>query len=250
MEITRDDINHVYYVNGRRLDSSVTKFTGNFFDDFDSALILNRCSKKKEYSHINEKIRKMYISCEWEQKRVIGSVLHKKIENFYNQKDDDEDIYKFDFVKDPLLSYFSKDKFIKIIEIKYANFITMHKYLLSNYKVCANEYMIFGHIHGIEIGGTINMLFWSNQAKMEVIIVDWKSNDNIYNYQTTVQKETSLFVGEKCDNIKKYSCQLHSYKFILEKYYHFKVVALLIINVCDNSSIIKINDHCKCFDIL
>lgn len=124
--------------------------------------------------------------------------------------------------------------------------------LLSTYKICATEYMVWddAFMNGT-IAGTIDCLFWSDIEKREIILVDWKTNKSL-TYSNKIKVTTSPFYDEYRTTLMNYFCQLHLYQYILEKNYNVKVVKSLIVHVRDLFTIYQGTDNktCKCLKVI
>ena len=94
--ISFDEANHNYFVDGKKIKFSVTEIIDKFFPKFDKAYWAERKAKEKlerdyiDYdSEILESVIKQILD-DWENKRADaaskGTILHEKIEDFYNSK--------------------------------------------------------------------------------------------------------------------------------------------------------------------
>ena len=110
-----DSMNHEYFVDGKKIKYSVTALIESFFPKFDS----DYWSSKKAIERIqiegekltNENISnvKKDILMEWEGNRKDaankGTLLHEKIENFYNNIEDSIDAPEFTYFKNFIKKY-------------------------------------------------------------------------------------------------------------------------------------------------
>lgn len=111
-----------------------------------------------------------------------------------------------------------------------AQFKRAYDLFIKHFKLCATEYMIYGEIAGETICGTIDALFWRDEEKREVIVVDWKSNSNL-TFKKKIDVPGSPFHQNELTTVEKYYCQLHAYGYLLETFYDVKVVDYLIVHV-------------------
>lgn len=247
--IELDDETHTYYVNGVAQKLSSTGILKHYFDPFDYDANVKRCANKRDVNHVKSDLRIAFVKTKWSMAAAVGSAVHRRIENFYNGEADGEDVYSLKWIDKSVSSYFDTNEYLAKIDAKYDAFLRIHKGILHNLKFLAAEYMIFGQVAGRDICGTIDALFEKSPGR--VVIVDWKSNDNIDQYKFEIKNEKSIFGGRKMGNVAKYACQLHCYKFLLEKYYNVIVEDLFIVNVVDRyPTLIQIPDECDCFKYL
>lgn len=258
--ITRDDSAHIYYINGEKQTSSVTTYVGTFFDHFDRVRIITNCAKKE--TSIPVDLRFDYISTKWNSIAEIGTVVHKKIEDYltvpdYLMKNDDK--CELNYLKnDKLKPYFNSGQDQEIIDKKFSEFLKLNPLLTKLFKFCASEYMVHGKVGGVTLCGTIDALYYTDDVKKDpnnkhikrrVAIVDWKTNEDVIGPTFKVKAPEALFYNVGVRKIDKYACQLHCYKYILEEYYNVIVEHLIIVNfTMKHQSILFIDENCKCFE--
>lgn len=183
--ITFDERFHKYTVDGVVLQS-VTNFVEGCFPKFDAELIAKRVAMKRGISP--QEVLKL-----WEQNRVLGTTLHKKIENYYKgMQSDDDDAYRL----------------FKV----FANKVKLQPY--------RTEWAVYDMQH--KIAGTIDFVDCQNG---EYIIYDWKRSDKIIENGMPVKVnkygEKGKFPLSHLDDTPyyHYAMQLSIYKYILEKNY-------------------------------
>ncbi len=194
--ISFDEANHTYTVDGKTLQS-VTNIVENCFPKFDAELHAKYTAAKMGITP--EKVIMM-----WEQKgqesRELGTVMHQKIESYYQGKDSRED----DTFR--LFKMFTEK--IELIPFR-------------------TEWAVYDTNHNI--AGTIDFVDYQNG---EYTIYDWKRSDKIMANGMPVKvskyQEKGLYPLENLENCAyyHYALQLSLYKFILEKNYDIKVSKL------------------------
>ena len=191
--ISFDDATHLYKVNGVTLQS-VTDFVEGCFPKFDAEFF---AKKKAVYL---EKTTQEVLDM-WEQKgkesRELGTELHKKIENYY------QDIAS------------TEDDTFKLF-LMFANKIELKPY--------RTEWAVYDVKHNI--AGTIDFVDYQNG---EYIIYDWKRSDKIIDNGMPIKASKYNEKGnhplEHLDNTPyyHYALQLSIYKYILENNYNIKI---------------------------
>ena len=191
--ISFDESTHLYKVDGATLQS-VTNFVEGCFPKFDAEFF---AKKKAAYMGITtQEVLDM-----WEQKgkesRELGTELHKKIENYY------QDIAS------------TEDDTFKLF-LMFANKIELKPY--------RTEWAVYDVKHNI--AGTIDFVDYQNG---EYIIYDWKRSDKIIDNGMPIKiskyDEKGNHPLEHLDNTPyyHYALQLSIYKFILENNYNIKI---------------------------
>lgn len=70
------------------------------------------------------------------------------------------------------------------------------------------------------------------------MVVDWKTNKTMSSFPNLISVHGSPFIGTRRTTLDKYTCQLHIYAHLLEKYYNVKVKQALIVHLeCDSYTI-------------
>lgn len=191
--ISFDEATHLYKVNGEILQS-VTNFVDGCFPKFNAEFF---AKKKAAYMGIStQEVLDM-----WEQKgkesRELGTELHKKIENYY------QDIAS------------TEDDTFKLF-LTFANKVKLKPY--------RTEWAVYDFKH--KIAGTIDFVDYQNG---EYIIYDWKRSEKIIENGMPVKiskyDEKGNHPLEHLDNTPyyHYALQLSLYKYILEKNYGMKI---------------------------
>lgn len=207
-----DSMNHEYFVDGKKINYSVTGLIESFFPKFDS----DYWSSKKAIERIqmesgkltNENISnvKKDILMEWEDNRKDaadkGTLLHEKIENFYNNIEDSIDAPEFIYFKN----------FIK----KYPK--------LKPYKT---EWRIFDS--NLSLAGSIDMVYEKDNG--DLFLFDWKRSTKIINGAGHLIESDYDYGFDELSHIadnsyNRYSLQLNLYKYIIESNYGKKISSM------------------------
>ncbi len=207
-----DSDNHEYFVDGKKIKYSVTRLIESFFPKFDS----DYWSSKKAIEQIkieggkltNENISnaKKDILMEWEDNRKDaankGTLLHEKIENFYNNIEDSIDAPEFTYFKN----------FIK----KYPK--------LKPYKT---EWRIFDD--SLSLAGSIDMVYEKDNG--DLFLFDWKRSTKIVNGAGHLIESDYDYGFDELSHIadnsyNRYSLQLNLYKYVIENNYGKKISSM------------------------
>ena len=203
--ISFDEVDHNYFIDGEKAKFSVTEIIDKFFPEFDSAYWAERKAIEKlnqdttEYDSdiLNAAIKK--ILDDWEKKRndaaLKGTLLHERIEYFYNQKFHTEYPPEFEYFK---------------------NFHNKYEKL----EAYRTEWRIYDD--SLSLAGTVDMVY--KKENNELFIFDWKRTSKLVdqNNQLILKDFNYGFDGLShiADNsFNKYALQQNVYKFILENYY-------------------------------
>lgn len=210
LRIKFDEGPHIYYVDGKKIDTSVTTFVHDCFPKFKG----DEIAKKIYNNQYNKKGAKYYnmsiddILGSWETNRIRsssdGTSLHKAIEDYYNGN-----------------SKLIPDKILNSIEWQYfQNFIENNEDLVpyrSEWEVFYDEY---------SLAGSIDMVFKTIEGKYK--IYDWKHSKEI---KLKNDFENALEPIEHLPNSNYwlYSLQLNTYKRILEEKYSIEIESMHLI---------------------
>ena len=210
--ISFDEKEHNYFVDGQKINFSVTAIIDKFFVEFDSGYWAKRKAVEKltrDGVVIDEESLTQAINDilnKWEEKRKDaaekGTLLHEKIEDFYNEKYHQD--YPIEF------------SFFKNFHDKYPT--------LTPYRT---EWRIFDA--GASIAGTVDMVYKKNNG--DVFIFDWKRSTKLVDQQGNL-----LLKDFKCgleglshvedNSFNRYALQQNVYKYILEANYGVKVSSM------------------------
>lgn len=221
---------HSYLIDNRPANNlSVTRIIKKFKKPFELEKMAQITARKQGTTVA-------HIKAEWEMNNLysttIGSMLHKYIENFYNNKK-----IKFEgsFRN---LGYEEKQKIgqnlPKLIDY-FQNFYKDNQHLL-----CLKSEVVLGDIDDTKVCGMSDMLC-HNTEKDRLEIVDFKTNKKIEHskYGNLLHPFEDMSEGE----INEYTIQLNVYKYFVEKYTNLKIDTLKIVwfNV--------VNDNYKIFEL-
>ena len=203
--INFDSSKHEYSVDGKKIKISVTGLIEKFFPKFDSEYWSNKKAMERiqieggNLTDDNIKNVKKEILSEWELNRKEaadkGTLLHEKIEDYYNDINNEHDLPEFHYFK----------QFIK----KYPT--------LNPYKT---EWRIFDS--ELSIAGSIDMVYEKNNG--DLFLFDWKRSTKIVNDAGYLIESNFDYGFDELSHIadngyNKYSLQLNLYKYILETNY-------------------------------
>lgn len=219
--LTYNDEDHEYFIDGVKVEISVSGFAGLHFSEFVDDIVIGNILKSKkmldptyEYYGLNaEQIKES-----WEHRAHLGTILHYDIESFYNGEPYNNTTQEFQF---------------------FLNFYRDYSYL-TPYRT---EWRIFSK--AANIAGTIDMLF--RDVMGDYIIFDWKRTKEIKMPDPTNRYAEYSHTPELSDIIKcnfsEYSIQLNTYKYILETEYKMKIKGMYLCVMH------PINDNYKLFKI-
>jgi len=213
--LTFDSKKHEYFVDGKKINYSVTGIIENFFPKFDLEYWSNKKAKERIQTEggklSSENISKVKndILIEWEDNRKDaadkGTILHEKIENYYNNIEDSIDAPEFTYFKN----------FIK----KYPK--------LKPYKT---EWRIFDC--NLSLAGSIDMVYEKDNG--ELFLFDWKRSTKIVNGAGHLIESDFNYGFDELSHIadnsyNRYSLQLNLYKYIIESNYGRKISSMNIL---------------------
>lgn len=280
LAIRFDDANHKYHLYSPQgesiytFDISVTSYiTLRLFDEFDQLAKSFLISKRN-------KMVQFKLLASWQMAGKLGTCVHRNIEEWLNEnhlnrtiEDRSNPEYKGESIKiysdelEPhipdfelqftLSDYFCREKkqilnneFIYRVHNMCFQFRKMLDNFLLKKKLIATEYLIYDPAYNgqTQLAGCIDALYWDDEAKREVCIVDWKTNrlmDFAKNYKISNNK--SPFFGLEISKLSRYYCQLHCYANILERCYNVKVTSAFIVHFEEGSfNIHSATDHRTC----
>ena len=203
--ISFDEVDHHYFIDGNKAKFSVTEIINKFFPVFDG----DYWAERKAIEKLNEEgitfdsdiLQKTIqeILKEWEDKRIDastkGTLLHEKIEDFYNSKFHKNYPQEFEYFK---------------------NFHNKYKRL----KPYRTEWRIFDE--SFSLAGTVDMVYKKENG--DLFIFDWKRTSKLVDKNSQVILKDFNYGFDKLSHIadnsfNRYALQQNVYKFILENYY-------------------------------
>jgi len=210
--ISFDEEEHEYFVDGEKLRFSVTGIIDKFFVEFDSGYWAKRKAVEKLTSDgvvIDEESLTQainHILNKWEDRRKDaaekGTILHEKIEDFYNEKYHQE--YPLEF------------SFFKKFHDKYP--------ALAPYRT---EWRIFDV--SSSLAGTVDMVYKKKNG--ELFIFDWKRSKKLVDRQGNLLLKDFSYGLEGLSHVEdnsfnRYALQQNIYKYILESNYGARVSSM------------------------
>jgi hypothetical protein len=218
--IVFDEEPHIYYINGKCDNISVTTFVHKYlFPKFDSDKIIDNMMKSKRWKYNKYfGMTKQEIINLWDKNgrdsALMGTNMHKSIEDFYNGILIDNDS----------------------IEFKYFLDFNENKRNLIPYRT---EWVVYDS--DTKFCGSIDMLYKINEDDdTNLIIYDWKRCKKIIKDNKFEKGFPPVSHLPNC-NYWHYSLQLNIYKRILEKNYGKKIKELYLLDLHpDNETYIEI----------
>ena len=203
--ISFDEAEHSYFINGKKIKFSVTQIIDHFFPKFDANYWAERKAIQKlnedqiefDSEILQETIKEILRG--WETKRIDaatkGTILHEKIEDFYNSKFHKNYPQEFEYFK---------------------NFHNKYKRL----KPYRTEWRIFDE--SFSLAGTVDMVYEKENG--DLFIFDWKRTSKLVDKNSQVILKDFNYGFDKLSHIadnsfNRYALQQNVYKFILENYY-------------------------------
>lgn len=224
-----DQENHLYIVDGKPMEFSVTELIHKYFDNFNGPVVAKKMvenpqfrtdPKYKRYWSITAGLSKeeavVAICNEWKSANTAnleGTAMHANIEEY--------------LISDtPIPDSAEKTLFLRYHEDMLASgFITFR----SEQAVYDEEY---------DLGGSVDMLYtrpeWLDERPVKAVLCDWKRSKEIkFHGFAAFNKPPKCGRGlcadiEDC-NFQHYSLQLNIYKHLLEKHYNMKIVKMEIV---------------------
>ena len=204
-----DEKPHIYYVDGKAVNISVTGWIHSHFPSFDADKIIDKMMKSKKwkpghkyFGMSKEEIKKLW-SDNGKEASSAGTKLHYDIECFYNSL--------------PVQNH-SKE---------YQQFLEFHKSIGSQLKPYRTEWTVFDE--DIQISGSIDMVF--EDACGNLLIYDWKRSKEIKKTNFFESATTECISHLPNSNFWHYSLQLNTYKAILERKYGKKVIGMFLVSL-------------------
>lgn len=203
-KITFIEETHQYWYENKCF-TSVTTVINSLFKKFDQKemimKILNSPTRKEIYK--NKTFHEIEEMWDNNKKEAVdaGLLLHKDIEDFYNEKLIDNNSMEYNY---------------------FLRFVDDHKDQFIPYR---SEWKIFDEDH--HIAGTIDMCFVRN-GYLEII--DWKRCRNITTNNPFRKFSSEPYLSHVSDtNFSHYALQLNFYKYIIEKKYKKLVSSMYIV---------------------
>jgi len=210
--IVFDEEPHIYYIDNRPYDISVTGFIHSFFAHFDPDEIIEKNFNKwqldtnsKYFGKSKEEIKTIWIE-NGEIQSQLGTALHLDIEKFYNDvpvKNDSKEFQHF-------LRYFDK-----------------HEHL----KAFRTEWEVFDE--RLRLAGSIDMCY-KDERDDKFVLCDWKRSKGISKENKWKKGQHPLNYLDDC-NFIHYSLQLNIYRRILKLNYNVEVKEMFLVRLHPNA---------------
>ena len=214
---------HHYEYKGKTIGISVTKFIGQYVNEFDKELIANKVAKRD-----NKTVEEILNA--WEQKNnwacKKGTYIHEYIQALFSEEPD------FSYL--PFDEDKEKQEIIKICLDQCINFYEDYKKSLVH---LADEFVIGSS--EFDIASAIDHLF-INKVTGGLLLVDYKTNSDIYKNEKYAKKMKAPLHHLKDTTLNHYFIQLSIYKFIVERYTNLKIEKMLIVWFSENNDNYKI----------
>lgn len=224
---------HAYLLDGQPTNSpSVTRLLKKFKREFEKDKQAAKVAKKRNTTVAA-------VLAEWNINNLysttIGSMLHKYIENFYNNKR-----IEFEGSFDGLGAS-EKQKISENLPIMigyFQNFYNDNKNLL-----CVKSEMVLGDVNDTKVCGMMDMLCY-NTTSERFEILDFKTNKKM---EKTTRWGNLLYPFDNMTEgeVNEYTIQLNCYKYFIEKYTSVKIDKLKLVwfnTVNENYKIIELSD--------
>ena len=203
-----DEGPHIYWVDGKKMDISVTKWVHSHFTHFDANKIIDKMMKSRKWKQSKYFGKtKEEIKQQWNQNgkeaSEAGTKLHYDIECFYNGKKIDND------------------------SIEYKQFLSFNEKIGSKLKPYRTEWTVFDE--ELNISGSIDMIF--EDVDGSLLIYDWKRSKGIKKSNYYDSSITECINHLPDSNFWHYALQLNTYRMILERKYGKKVSGMFLVSL-------------------
>ena len=215
--VTFVESSHTYLIDDQPTNTlSVTGLIKQFKKPFEKEKMANIVAKKRG-------VTALQIKAEWDMNNLysttLGSMLHKYIENFYNNK-------KVQF--DGSLNGLGKEEKIKLAGHLPTLIDFFRKFYTDNqHLLCVKNEIVLGDLSDTKICGMSDLLCYNTNTD-QLEILDFKTNKKITNeskYGNLLFPFDDMSVGE----LNEYTIQLNVYKYFIEKYTDLKIDKLKIV---------------------
>jgi hypothetical protein len=224
--ITFDEGPHIYYLNGVKVDISVTTWIGKLFSHFDPEETWRKiASKTNEPGNKYYGMTKQQVLAQWklagEEASKMGTAMHRDIELYWNGCEVTNESIEYTFFKQfvvdyPMLVPYRTEWVIYSVPLKMSGSVdgVFRAPLLAS----------FGGVGG-EHGGS---------GEMGYEIYDWKRTKefSLSNYGKFAIPELTRYPDT---SYWHYVCQLNLYRYILETEYGLKIQRLVLVRLHPDS---------------
>lgn len=199
-----DEKKHIYKLGKKKL-RGVTTWVSSFFPEFNEEEVSKKVADKRG-------VPQKEILKEWKDIRTAGTSVHKEIEDYINKK---------------VIPASAKGNQGGMAYLSIKNLLDMYP---------ETEKQIFSKELGL--AGTVDLVLTKEDdyTKTRAVLIDWKTNKEIARqnpFQRT-EKDGAVAHLHYC-NFNKYSLQLSTYAYILEKEYGMIIDNLFIVHLKEDS---------------
>ena len=210
---------HRYFIDGREGYTSTTTVVHDWFEPFDADSVIQkmmssvRWEKSKYFGMSADEIKKQW-SDKGENAAMLGTLLHERIEYFYNDWPW-TDVRGKDGVENTRVEFEQFERFNELIVAK------------KGYVPYRTEWCVFDNDH--RISGSIDMIFQVSADDPDTLMIyDWK--------RTAKLKKSNAFQCGKAPlehlpdcNYWHYALQLNIYRHILETFYGKTIAGMVLV---------------------
>ena len=207
LHISFEEGPHIYTIDGDSDYMSVTSWNSTHFPKFDSDVVITkmmaspRWSKSPYFGMTREEI-KMKWKNDGIEASEAGTKMHNNIEYFYNEMDVEDD---------------------GSLEWKY--FKEFNESIGPDLDPYRTEWMVWDK--ELRLAGSVDMLFENPDGTLQ--IYDWKRSKKVVKENRWASAIVDCISHLPDSNFWKYSLQLNTYKWILEKNYGKKISNMFLV---------------------
>jgi hypothetical protein len=212
--ISFDEGPHIYTIDGDSDYMSVTSWNSTHFPKFDADSVISKMMDsprwpKSPYFGMTREEIKMKWKNDGTEASVAGTNMHYNIECFYNGIDVEDD---------------------GSLEWKY--FREFNEAVGKNLTPYRTEWMVWDK--ELRLAGSVDMLFENPDGTLQ--IYDWKRSKKVVKENKWASAIVDCISHLPDANFWKYSLQLNTYKWILEKNYDKKISNMFLVWLHPNNS--------------
>ena len=212
--ISFDEGPHIYTIDGDSDYMSVTSWNSTHFPKFDADSVISKMMDsprwpKSPYFGMTREEIKMKWKNDGNEASVAGTNMHYNIECFYNGIDVEDD---------------------GSLEWKY--FREFNEAVGKNLTPYRTEWMVWDK--ELRLAGSVDMLFENPDGTLQ--IYDWKRSKKVVKENKWASAIVDCISHLPDANFWKYSLQLNTYKWILEKNYDKKISNMFLVWLHPNNS--------------
>lgn len=244
--ITKNEAEHAYYVNGKKISISSTKFKSLFFPAFDGhklvrsmfqrSGVVGRVYKAKTKSPYDGMTANEIIQS-WDDNKDNGTEFHHCMELLLNEN---MNVIEYTKVKiENKLNEYARERNYEKSHLKFNHVSNVvHKMFKRGWVPYRVEWTIYDEQS--DIAGTIDAVFEREGYKStEYAIIDWKTVKSVNSLQGNWGKMCKYpFKNLKANKESEYTIQINLYRHILEKYYGIKITSMVAACISDTKYVL------------